>query len=648
MNKKILSVALLALCAGSASAVSFGYCKSKVNRNNVFRVGTTGTQGQAICLTKAKLQAMKGKTIDFAEFAVGSRNTVGNSIHVFITKSLGGQPIAEGDLSVSGAFKYNKWTLDNPYTITGDEDALYIGFTTEVSGTYKPLIADGNADISGYNFVYEDGNWVDSYGTGYGSAYITVNVDGMGDYTDAIMGRGNLSGYFKAGNKYDLSAIFLNAGTTTITGFDAEVNIDGHTSTQHFDNLSIAPKDCYTLPLSGLNADNAGNKTLNVKVYNVKGGDEIDVSDNDLASTLFFYPDNMERSMLLEGFTGQDCPNCPSGHQAINQAVNMYEDNKVVEVSHHAGYYPDRFTMMGDYVATYFYGTSSTYAPAVMVNRYYDSSVCTQGVPVTNTGVNPILNLLSHQEELEPYVSLNLQTSYNKDTRELDVTFQIRPHRAIPYDKVLFNVFLTQDGIKAYQSSGGDNYTHHNVFRGYLTGSDWGIQPKEQLVPDQVYTWTTTVTIPEKIHSDFWTDDMLRNGTYTFSGTGTSISYKADEVDIDTDIENMKVGAFVGEYDTDNTNNNTVFNCCETKLGESYTQAAFGSASGVESIGDAVKKANVYVENGKVEVDGAYDSVSVYNLAGSKVDASSALASGVYLVKVVSGGNQTTKKILVK
>lgn len=231
MKKIIISVASLILFAGNINATDISYAKNYINRINTFRVGSTTTQGQAIRLSKAKLQALKGKTIDYAEFAVGSRNTTGNTLNVFVTTSLDAEPVAKGTLTISKALERCKWTLDTPYTITGEEENLYIGYTTDIKNTYKLLMGDGSYDIEGYNFAYKDGNWVDTYGLNKGSALIWAHTTDDVDYTDAIIAKSNLDGYFKAGDKCELTTRFVNAGTTTINSFDAIIKIGDKTTT---------------------------------------------------------------------------------------------------------------------------------------------------------------------------------------------------------------------------------------------------------------------------------------------------------------------------------------------------------------------------------------------------------------------------------
>ena len=644
MKKTLISALLLTLLTGSAHATSVGYSNGTIDKLNCFSVGSSTKQGQAIRLSQAKLKALKGKTIDCAEFYVGTRNTTDKKIHAFISTSLDGTPIAEGDIEITRALSDLKWTFDKPYTITGEEPCLYIGYTAEISKGSKLLLSDGSFDLNGCSYALDGDNWVDTYGLNKGSACISVNIDGLGDYTDVIMGRSNFDGYFKAGNEYEWAAKFINTGTATVKSFDANINIGGKVSTKHFEGLDIAPKKSYSFPLSGISAEKGGEQNVRVDIVNVNGGTgELDNSDNGISTSVYFYPHDMERSLLIEGFTGQDCTACPDGHALIAQAINLYGES-VVEMSHHAGYYPDIFTMQEDADCMFFYGNpSSTSAPAVMINRYADNSI--SQFPVLETmSLAKVATIMQHASEKKPYVSLNLETELDKNTRELKVKLGVKPHTALPTDKVLYNLYLVQDNIKANQASGGSAYIHNSVVRGSLTGNSWGIMLND-LTPGEVKeTQEITFTIPEKIHSSYWTDDMLSNGVYVWNKKSLTV----DETNIEAVLSNMSVVAYVGEYDTSDNSKNYVYNCCEAKLGESHKQKGYDSESdGIENV-ENTSAPSINVVNGKLSVDGKYDKLLVYSISGKQVNAESALAGGIYIVKVVSGGKQATKKILVK
>ena len=142
----------------------------------------------------------------------------------------------------------------------------------------------------------------------------------------------------------------------------------------------------------------------------------------------------------------------------------------------------------------------------------------------------------------------------------------------------------------------------------------------------QMFTWEKTITIPKQIHSSYYTDETKNN--------------------IKAVLEDMSVVAYMGSFDQNDNTKHTIYNCCKARLGESYKQGGFNVATAINEP-EAEQTLNIFVNNGKVCVDGDYSRLSVYNLAGAQVE-NAALAKGVYIVKVVACGKQTTKKILVR
>ena len=139
MRKLILVMMALGLACTNATASKFGYCKDELGRTNMFRMGSTDKQGLAIRLSHDKLQAMKGVTISGIEVAFGSRNTDGKSATLFITKRLnnsaGDDLIAEKTVTITKAISWLQYDI-TPYTITGDEEELYIGYHETIGTSY--------------------------------------------------------------------------------------------------------------------------------------------------------------------------------------------------------------------------------------------------------------------------------------------------------------------------------------------------------------------------------------------------------------------------------------------------------------------------------------------------------------------------------
>ena len=633
MKKIIFTLFSAAMTMLPTNAATFGYTNGTFSTSNLFRMGSTTKQGQAIRLSHEKLQMFKGKSISSVNMVFGSRNTTGKTATLFIATSLQGDPVYTQELTISKSVKLLTFDLTTPYYITGEEEELYIGYTAEISTSYKLLSADFATELENCCFAWGDEGWTDTYGTGAGGANIQLNIDDADSFTDVMMAKADMDGYLQSGGKYAFNANVFNFGTETVNDLDVKLTIDGQSSTFRFSDLNLVQGGSTSLTLPEYEATVSGNVEVNIEVTAVNGNADDDVADNVALSHLFFYPENMERALLVEEFTSQSCSNCPSGATTLNSALEQNATLPVVAVMHHSGYAPDIFTMADDYQYTFFYGSNSTYAPAVMINRLCNPLV--SQVPVINTVYSYINPTLEYAEQQQPYASIKLESSFDETTREVKVKASFYPHTTLPGKQNLINVVMTQDSIVALQSNGGMNYVHRHAFRGSLTGNAWGLLA--DFTPGEETTWETTFTLGETIYSDYWTDELLESAGRT-----------KESVDLPVDINQMHIVAYIAEYDTNDVNKNRVYNCTEVKLGESHTQSGYVT-SGIDTpmLSDEAF-AQVKVNGRRIVVEGHADAVALYDMTGRQIDASQLLSTGVYIVKLSQGNRQVSKKVVVR
>ena len=630
MKRFILLFFAMCSIATGIHASKFGYTDGTYSRTNIFRMGSTTKQGMAIRLSHEKLERMKGVTINGIEAVFGTRNTTNKQATLFISTNPDGTPLVEKTIDISKAASWLSFDID-PYTITGEEEELYIGYYAEVGTTYLLLSCDYSKDIKGCCYAYKDGQWTDIYGYGFGA----VNIKAVtSDYTatDMLAKPLKLDGYFKAGTPYIYEGQIINIGTENINSFDITLTMDnGEGMTNSITGLDIPQGGTYEYTLPETTALKSGKMVVKAEITNVNGGEDFDSSDNSTESELFFYPEEMERSIMLEGFTGQDCSNCPAGHLHINNVVEASSEN-IVEVMHHSGYYPDIFTMDEDLDYTFFFGSGSVYTPAVMVNRTAFPAL--SDVPTFNTEEDNISWAINEAANTQPYVSLKLETSYDQESREVNVSVEAYAHNDLPAEKNIINVFMTQDNILANQTNGGSSYNHSAVLRGVLTGNSWGL-----LLPNgkagERHTWSKTFTLPEEITSSGWTESMLESAGMT-----------KDDVTIPVVVDDMNIIAYVAAYESSNTNGNYIYNCVKAKLGESYEQDGFAtSIKGIEREDSAPE---VKIKDGQIAVVGDYKDYSVYGISGKAMAKNGRLMPGLYIVKIDCNGKNITKKVLVR
>ena len=584
---------MLGAVASLQAQSTIGYTSGKMEKSTICRSGSGKQQGLAIRLSHDKLQPLAGKTISNVTIAFGSRNTTGKVATVFVTDDLDAEvDLRSQEVAIAMANKWQDIDLEQAYTITGEEEELYIGYYAEIPNTYNLLQCDFTNELRGCTYAITNGRWTDLYGTGFGSANIYVGLSETVEFADAILAEIDLSSnFYIAGQDYQESTHLFNFGTKPITKVQLTMLKDGVTSTSVIDGLNIPQYGTYEVALPELTADASGSASLSASIK-VMDADEMDTTDNEFQSEVFFYPANIERNIFVEEFTGQTCPNCPNGRITLNAAVEQ-SGLPCVEIMHHSGYSADNFTTDADAEYTWFYGSSSTYAPAAMFNRLTNPTV--SSVPVQNVGLSQCLSSLEYASKLQPYVSMGLTSAFNAETRMVDVSLNLLDHNVLPGATVL-NVYLIQDKIIANQSGASSEYQHDGVLRKVLTGNAWGALLPDSFVPGVTQEYTVSYELPDAIYSDYY--------------SGSTPQYL-----IPTDPENMRIVAYVASYDPNDLNNNMVYNCIEVPLiNGSYTQR--GMTSEIEAI----------------ESDTTPAAHGIYDLNGRQFDAEAQLPAGLYII----------------
>lgn len=593
LSTLIAASAMLSATAALQAQSTIGYTTGEMGRSTVCRSGSGTMQGLAIKLSHDKLQPLAGKTISNIKVAFGSRNTTGKVATLFITDDLDAEvDLRSQQVSIASANKWQVNELEQPYTITGEEQELYIGYYAEIPTTYNLLQCDFTNELRGCSYAITNGHWTDLYGTGYGSANIYAGLSETVDFTDAMLAEVDLSSnFYIAEQSYQEHTHLFNFGTKPITKVQLTLLKDGETSTSVIDGLNIPQYGTYDLALPELTAAETGSALISASIQ-VMDADELDTTDNEFQSSAFFYPANIERSIFVEEFTGQGCRNCPAGKTTLNAAVEQ-SGLPCVEIMHHSGYSADSFTTDADAECTWFYGSNSTYAPAAMFNRLTNPAV--SSVPVQNVGLDLCLSSLEYASKQQPYVSMALTSAFNAETRMVDVSLDLLDHNTLPGQTVL-NVYLIQDSIIAYQEGASAEYRHDGVLRKVLTGSAWGLILPDSFVPGATQHYTVSYELPDAIYSDYY--------------SGSNPQYL-----IPTDPEHMRIVAYVANYDSRDYNNNVVHNCIEVPLvNGSYTQR--GMTTGLEAI----------------ESDAQPARAGIFDLNGRQYEADAQLPAGLYIV----------------
>lgn len=551
----VLFVAGLLTITSMQAQTQIGYTTGNMGRSTVFHYGSNQSQGMAIRLSHAKLQALAGHSITAINTAFGSANGVRNKLAtVFVATSMTDDPVMEQNYTIGAANRWTEIQLDTPYAITGEEEELLVGYTLFANNNNIPeaLQADRTEGNRGCSYAWDGSNWIDLYGTGFGSPNLRLVLDSELNLTDAMLSEVDFSQtYYLAGTEYEHNTHVFNFGTQPISRVDVSVQIGNDSQTLTYDGLNIAQFETFDFALPKLSSDVTGSTAIEVNV-SVNGQEDACIEDNAFGSSAYFYPANFERNFLVEEFTGVACPNCPAGARTLHSAIEQ-SGLPCVQIMHHSGYSADIYSSDADWDYTMYYGSPNIYAPAAMINRVTNPAV--SDVPVMNAQMlNSLLNTFEYAYRLQPYVSMGLESKYNAESREVEVSLDLAAHNTLP-GNTLFNVYLIQDSVVGFQSNGGASYVHNGLLRTVLTGNSWGMLLPDHFGNGEIQNWTTSFQLADAIYSDFWTASNLADA-----------DYKAEDVTIPTDPEHMRIVAYVASYDPQNIKNNVVYNCIEVPL----------------------------------------------------------------------------------
>lgn len=177
------------------------------------------------------------------------------------------------------------------------------------------------------------------------------------------------------------------------------------------------------------------------------------------------------RHVLIEDFTGQNCPNCPLATHIIEQLHQTY-DSAIVAVAIHSG-------PLGVLPAEHPEGLATLQGNEYF--KYWDVEVQPSGVVNRSGGVLSYTDWIAKvnydlkRQPTSP-VDIRIAPDYDEDTRMMTFDIDVVAVKDSAIEGKL-QLWLTEDSIVAYQDmpSGQKNpaYLHNHVLRASLNGA-WG------------------------------------------------------------------------------------------------------------------------------------------------------------------------------
>lgn len=199
----------------------------------------------------------------------------------------------------------------------------------------------------------------------------------------------------------------------------------------------------------------------------------------------------VERKILIYEFTGQRCTNCPDGAQAVHNLQEAYP-GQVLAVNLH----PEntQYTIpLGNLVltspeATFIY---NYYRPSAFPAACIDGAAPLYNIPQWSTDAITALGQPSP-------AALDLSTSYNEETRELTVDYNVN-FNEYTTTETLLQLYVVEDGIVGIQIINGRperDYVHNHVLRTAFF-EEWGLSLGSLFAIDTPITGSKTIKLDE-------------------------------------------------------------------------------------------------------------------------------------------------------
>lgn len=547
-TKKLATLCLAAglLCPMTSWAenqLTLGNSKNSITQYQQISQNTDKA-GAALFYPADFMSVYKGCTISEIKVGINTASTGDkDTLRVFITNDLNGKPLYE-QTQTSWVRSWNTIKLDKPFVIDGQ--ALFIGY--EVSG--QKFLAYANTFVDSEEWVKCDGKigWEKYTGepTLRAALQAVVTGDNLPQHNVQLLNT-NMPNYTLPGKNITYSGTFNNLGATTVNSLTLTYLINGKEYATHtVSGLNVRPRTTGLFMAQNLVLNQTGIYDVQLQVSQINGEADAYEKDNATAVTQTLVCDSIvNRKALLEVFSTEKCTGCPLVHAELSKILDS--NKKVVELAHHAGFYTDKFTIDESVAYEWFYTTThGTYAPAMMLDRknFFQklSDIYKDNVPMISASGENVQKVLPEVLNVPALTSVNITAKGDADSRVLNI--HVDGKELLPTDFLenpVLNVWLAEDHIFTETQEGAKgNYTQRHVARRCLTP-----------------TWGMPVDLSKGYEADFKV-----------------------EIPVDWNLNNLKVVAFVSNYNADDRNDCQVLNTDELHVKNCMSGIGHVSVSG--------------------------------------------------------------------
>lgn len=183
-----------------------------------------------------------------------------------------------------------------------------------------------------------------------------------------------------------------------------------------------------------------------------------------------------QKHVLLEDYTGQNCPNCPTA-SAIATELQKASNGNLIVVSIHAGglsYKAFRTTEGDEYLNTFYSDGDETGYPAGMIDRTIING------KRTSTEYNKWGTYIADRCQVKAKIGLQVSCKYDEQSNNVVISTNI-DDISTAGEPLRLQLWLIESGIISWQKVAmpdgntvtNSSYIHNHVFRKAINGT-WG------------------------------------------------------------------------------------------------------------------------------------------------------------------------------
>lgn len=589
MRKSILLLLAVFLSLSTFAAekeINWGYSTKSVD-------GVLGMEAGAIYVPAEVAQLYKGCQLKGVVAGLYGEAT---TLTGFATKNLSGDSFASGTMSGARAGD-NTITFDQPYTIDGE--AFYVGYS--YTGNTLGLGACNVVSQNGC-WVKQSGSWINNASSGK-----TLNIRAVisGDSkvlpNDGALLTVDQNQRVELGKELTLTGKYVSMSPNFTKTYSLTVSVDGvEQKTVTVSKINVGPntENPFSVELDPFTE--VGTHEVSVTLSKFGTVDDPYMANNTLTTTVEVMKRIPVRRFVVETSTALSCGWCPAATVAMNRLYDMYPDNFIgVEV----------YTTGSLYAPTYsqFYFNAT---PTSQVNRYYF-------VPDATAAGN--ISSYMQSQGLTSHVDVSVEgLLVGTTTKRVEAKATANFINAEAPANYRWAFVLTENDVTDKE------YSQTNYYAG---GSHGAMDGWENL------SNPTTAVPPTHVARAIYDYNGIYGSFPSSVEADVPVEYTKtlDIPDNVADVHKLNVIALLF-----NSLTNEIVNAAEAKVED---------PTGIADVEQENNPQFILNGNSLTAVDGTQ--LAVYTTSGEQV-APTALKSGVYVVKTSKGGNQQTRKIVVK